>query len=88
MPPPIFFISASHNFNTKKFAIKKNLSEMPVLSFSFNWDLILAPYAAGKRNLYYLGVIQRISHDDNFEQFLKRSGEKTFTIKDEDRHYL
>ena len=88
MPPPNFFISASHNFNTKKFAIKKILSEMPDLSFSFDWDLILVHYAVGKRKLYYLGVIQHISHDDIFEQLLKRSGEKTFTIKDVDRHYL
>ena len=47
-------------------------------------DVILVHYAVGKRNLYYLGVIQHISHDDIFVQFLKRSGEKTFTIKDGD----
>ena len=41
-------------------------------------------YAVGKRNLYYVDVIQHISHDDIFVQFLKRSGEKTFTIKDGD----
>ena len=41
-------------------------------------------YAVGKRNLYYLGVIQHISHDDLLVQFLKRSGEKTFIIKDGD----
>ena len=27
-------------------------------------DVILVHYAVGKRNLYYLGVIQHISHDD------------------------
>ena len=47
-------------------------------------DVILVHYAVGKRNPYYLGVIQHISHDDIFAQFLKRSGEKTFTIKDGD----
>ena len=47
-------------------------------------DVILAHYAVRKRNLYYLGVIQHIWHDDIFVQFLKRSGEKTFTIKDGD----
>ena len=38
MPPPNIFISVSHNFITQKFVIKKNLSEMLVLSFSFDWD--------------------------------------------------
>ena len=38
MLPPKFFISVSHNFNKQKFVIKKNLSKMPVLSFSFDWD--------------------------------------------------
>ena len=47
-------------------------------------DVILVHYAVGKRNLYYLGVIQHISNDDIFVQFIKRSGETTFTIKDED----
>ena len=47
-------------------------------------DVILVHCAIGKRNLYYLGVIQHISEDDIFAQFLKRSGEKSFTIKDGD----
>ena len=38
MPQPIFFTSVSHHSSTQKFAIKKNLSKMPVLSFSFDWD--------------------------------------------------
>ena len=41
MPPQNLFISVSHNFNTQKFVIKKNLSKMPVLSFSFDYDLKL-----------------------------------------------
>ena len=47
-------------------------------------DVILVRYAVEKRNLYYLGVIQHISHDYIFVQIIKRSGEKTFTIKDGD----
>ena len=47
-------------------------------------DVIFVCYAGRKRNLYYLGVIQHISHDDIFVQFLKHSGEKIFTIKDGD----
>ena len=45
-------------------------------------NVILVCYAVEKKNFYYLGVIQHISHDDIFVQFLKHSGEKTFTIKD------
>ena len=40
MPPPNFFISFNHNFNTYKFVIKKDLSKMPAWSFLFDWDLL------------------------------------------------
>ena len=35
-------------------------------------DVIFVCYAVGNRNLYYLGVIQYISCDDIFVQFLKQ----------------
>ena len=46
-------------------------------------DVVVVRYQIGKRNLHYLGVIQAVSNNI-LVQFLKRSGEKTFSIKDGD----
>ena len=37
MPPPNFLLVVA-TILTQKFVIKKNLSRMPVLPFSFDWD--------------------------------------------------
>ena len=73
--------AAGSSVGTSKFpeTSSSSLSNNEGIAASFGnnvGDVILLHYAFGKINLYYLGVIQHISNDDIFVQFLKRSGEK------------
>ena len=44
-------------------------------------DVVIVKYVIRKKRLHYAGVIQNISGDEFMIQFLKRSREKTFSIK-------
>ena len=47
-------------------------------------DVVIVRYNIKKKTLTYLGVIQDINSEQHTIQFLKRSGEKTFSIKEGD----
>ena len=48
-------------------------------------NIVVVKYELNKKKvLHYLGVIQQVNEDNVFVQFMKRSGEKTFSIKEGD----
>ena len=61
MPPPSFFISVSHNFNTQTFVIKKKSVKNTCLSFSLYWDPLwswtLQQSGTRMRNYQYLFLL-------------------------------
>ena len=47
-------------------------------------NIVVVLYELRKKQLKYLGVVQNIAGDCVSVQFLKRSGEKTFSVRDGD----
>ena len=47
-------------------------------------DLVVVDYSSKKLKTFYLGVVQEISNNYFFVQYLRRTGKKTFAIKRSD----
>ena len=48
-------------------------------------NVVVAKYATKKRALTYLGIVQSVAEEDKcYIQYLKRSGGKTFSLKEGD----
>lgn len=47
-------------------------------------DVVVVVYEVKKKTLRFLGLVQQIESENVTVQYLKRSGEKTFSLKDGD----
>ena len=49
-------------------------------------NIVVVKYETKRKVLSYLGVVQSVDEEGKFQvQYLKRSGEKTYTLKEDDK---